>query len=760
MKRLISAAFFLAALLCLACVPAGAFSDVKDAELAREIAVLQTMGVVDGLSPETFAPDGTLTRAQFCKMAILLKGDGAQEPLYRNRTIFPDVRSDHWARGYINLAVSTTLGADSEGKGGTRLIRGTGDGRFEPDRPITFAEAVTILIRMLGYSDADAGMSWPQGYLSLAEKNGLTDGLSLGAKDALTRAQAVRLFYQMLATAQSSGEAYYNTLGTATAGVVLMDANAIADDGTSGALRTSEGTFKLASGVVSPNDLTGFRGVLITDKSGKVKAFLPRGARETAVVRSAENGSSDVEAGWLTDQSGVRHEIPQATAVYTAEEKKTWKDVWMDLRAGTPATLFYNDSGKIDCLYLATAATDRIAVAYEKGAADVRSLVAGAGEYKVYRDGLPSSIYEVCQYDVASFDPAARVLSVSSAKLTGLYENASPNPRSPDKITTLGIELEVMGMAANDLTEFKLGEAVTFLLAPDGRVAGAVSPKTVREENIGILESGGDSVKVKLFSGHEASGKTEYCNAEAGDLVYVGSSKAGRLSATRVTAGQVSGTLDLSEDRFGTAPLSLSCRFFDEAGGDNVAREVRREEITAERVPSSQILYAHKNTGGSIDLVIFNNLTNNAYVFGRIGGWIVETGSGDDETDDGYVDHYNVENSQYPNGTGDFQGIYGLKRGEYVGVAFSSDGKGIRDFVRLTAKTGVRRADFTNADGKDYVNLGSRTVLVSSGVHCYNAQTDTWFKSLEECRAFSDNLTCYYDKTPEQGGQVRVIVAN
>ena len=99
------------------------------------------------------------------------------------------MRSGHWARGYINLAVTINLGAASDGTGGTKLIRGMGNGTFQPDRAITYAEAVTILIRMLGYSDADAGMLWPKGYLDLAAKIGLTGGLSLTANQSLTRAQ-------------------------------------------------------------------------------------------------------------------------------------------------------------------------------------------------------------------------------------------------------------------------------------------------------------------------------------------------------------------------------------------------------------------------------------------------------------------------------------------------------------------------------------------------------------------------------------------
>lgn len=78
--------------------------------------------------------------------------------MYSTRTIFPDVRSSHWARGYINLAAA----------GETKIIAGTDQGVFEPDSPITYGQAATILIRILGYTNEDTGMVWPDGFIALA----------------------------------------------------------------------------------------------------------------------------------------------------------------------------------------------------------------------------------------------------------------------------------------------------------------------------------------------------------------------------------------------------------------------------------------------------------------------------------------------------------------------------------------------------------------------------------------------------------------
>lgn len=78
---------------------------------------------------------------------------------YKTVTIFPDVRASHWAARYVNYAVR-----------GEKLLSGMPDGTFQPDRAISYGEAVTILMRLLR-TDADAasGGIWPEGYIDLAK---------------------------------------------------------------------------------------------------------------------------------------------------------------------------------------------------------------------------------------------------------------------------------------------------------------------------------------------------------------------------------------------------------------------------------------------------------------------------------------------------------------------------------------------------------------------------------------------------------------
>lgn len=69
------------------------------------------------------------------------------------------------------------------------------DGTFQPDRAISYGEAVTILMRLLR-TDADAasGGIWPEGYIDLAKASGVSAGVELAGGAAISRAQAAQLF--------------------------------------------------------------------------------------------------------------------------------------------------------------------------------------------------------------------------------------------------------------------------------------------------------------------------------------------------------------------------------------------------------------------------------------------------------------------------------------------------------------------------------------------------------------------------------------
>lgn len=746
LSLLLSAALVLAMVL-----PASAaFTDITDSQLQKQVSVLQMLGVIGGTSASTFSPNGTLSRAQFCKMAVVLLGRENEEPLYRNRTIFPDVKSSHWARGYINLAVSVDVGGSTgengQTTGGVKLIRGMADGTFQPDRAITYAEAVTILMRVLGYSDTDAGMNWPMGYLQLAAKLGVTNGLTgLGANSSLTRAQAATMFYQALFAKTKDGAPYYQKLGTAKTGVILTGNNGKLEDGSTGGLVTSDGNvYKLANGASAPAELVGQRGMLLLrSQDNAVLTFLPQGTQKTVSVDKAE-------AAWFTDDTGHRYTIGPTTPVYTPNESTTYEKLWMDLRGGSVLTVYYNDTGKIESAYYSMGAssdTVMIAKSLSNGGNPFGALLNGAVNYKIYRDGNPATVADIQEFDVGIYDATARVLQVSSAKLTGTYDNVEPNEKSPVKVTMLGMTFELMTQAQRDMAKFKLGDRVTLLLTADGRVAGVRSASEVESSNVGILEKadGGD-VEVKLLSGLTIKSKASNTAAQQGQLVTVSSKDLFSVYVSPVTSSSVSGSLDVASGKVGNLSLSTSCRIYDQAGGGQLV-EVSLDDLALPTVPNNKITYAYRNASGRIDVLVLNDVTGDGYTYGK-----VSYGDQDDVTVGVKVVLTNGE------GTKTAVGAVNVPGTGWGGIAFSGDGTKAMATVPLKTKANVHRSAFTERDGKTYVTLGDQELRVSDKVQCYNSTTGQWLEDLETARAFAERLTVYYDRNANEGGKVRVVV--
>ena len=61
-----------------------------------------------------------------------------------------------------------------------KIINGNGDGTFAPNNPITYEEAIKMLVCALGYAPmAEKKGGYPDGYVSVAEEIGLTEGLNI-----------------------------------------------------------------------------------------------------------------------------------------------------------------------------------------------------------------------------------------------------------------------------------------------------------------------------------------------------------------------------------------------------------------------------------------------------------------------------------------------------------------------------------------------------------------------------------------------------
>ena len=147
--------------------------DVVGRACLRDVQKLQYIGVIGGYPDGTFRPDDPIRRAEMAKIVALCRDLDSRATTLRGATRFPDVPADHWAAGFVNAAVETSI------------IRGYTDGLFRPDRNVSYAELLTMLLRAAGL-EPTAG-TWPNNVLSAAASLGLTTGITFDRNANATR---------------------------------------------------------------------------------------------------------------------------------------------------------------------------------------------------------------------------------------------------------------------------------------------------------------------------------------------------------------------------------------------------------------------------------------------------------------------------------------------------------------------------------------------------------------------------------------------
>lgn len=191
MKRLICA------MLCAATMTSGLSALAATGDDATIRQVTNTLGIVSSDRLGDAA-----TRAEFAKMLVSASKSRDTVPAAGSASPFRDVPYTHWSASYIKAAATENW------------MSGYLDGSFRPGNRVTTAEAVTAVLRLLGYGGEDFAGGYPSGQLALGRTLGLLDGIPASAGHSMTRADSMRLFYNLLSVKPKGGDqVYFTTLG-------------------------------------------------------------------------------------------------------------------------------------------------------------------------------------------------------------------------------------------------------------------------------------------------------------------------------------------------------------------------------------------------------------------------------------------------------------------------------------------------------------------------------------------------------------------
>lgn len=228
MKRAIALLLALSLLLALCVLPASAAGEAA----TDAVQMVQALGIMNGDESGNLNLEKPVTRAEFCKMLVAASTYKDTVGGAGGYSLFKDVKSDHWAVEYIKVSVENGW------------FTGYTDGTFRPNQSITLEEAATVALRLLGYTAADLGGSYPTAQLSKFEALGLHAGFTTGRGQTMSRSDCAYLFYNLMAAKTKEGQVYAQTLGYTLDATGHVDYAALVTANTSGPFILTSGAIQ------------------------------------------------------------------------------------------------------------------------------------------------------------------------------------------------------------------------------------------------------------------------------------------------------------------------------------------------------------------------------------------------------------------------------------------------------------------------------------------------------------------------------------
>ncbi len=178
----------LCSLICSLPVYGASLGDLAESSFPEAVRVSARAGLITGYPDGTFRPDETVTRAELVATALRLADDAAADEVATDSSCFEDVKPNAWYASAVCRARASGL------------VDGVTTTRFEPEAPVSTAQALKILL--LANDSAPEpetpGSPWYAPYLRRAEILGLNVPPARSAP--LTRDELAQLLFSLLRT--------------------------------------------------------------------------------------------------------------------------------------------------------------------------------------------------------------------------------------------------------------------------------------------------------------------------------------------------------------------------------------------------------------------------------------------------------------------------------------------------------------------------------------------------------------------------------
>ncbi len=757
MKRIVSAAAAAAAMIITAAGAAAVGSSWRSDD--EVTALLSELNIMNGDGSGNFNLDGRVTRAEMAKLAVASSERKDTVALGLKFSPFSDVPGSFWGAPYIRSAVDAGI------------VEGYMDGSFKPEGEVTYEEAVTMMLKVLGYTSADFGASYPYGQLGTAQGLNLTDGMNGQIGEPVTRRQAAVLICNALEAKKKDGQELISVHDCS----IIEDVTIIAahdEDSSlsSDEISTTSGKYKIDDSFQS--SYIGCRGDMVVRNGKYFVAFAADGSEssEKYIVYSTLNDA--VLCYPEGNNSTIKQlDISDTAVCYKNSQAYTYGTLRQQMEMGDVIRVRYKDNGEIDYInYSEGSLEGPIKVT---SAEWMRSFETDSAT-KIMRDGKKASESDVQINDIIYYSRPLNMVLAYTNRATGVYEQALPSKDQPQTVVISGVSYEVEGAEAfNALSSsgsVHIGDTVTVLFGRDGKSVAGVAANDIAaySSQIGYVTASGKKEFVNadnttytsyfitmvtpdggIYTYPTAADKSSTVNKAARADIKNGIAEVNIVSGS----GGLSGSVSYAGKRIGARAVADNVNIIDVAknpySDTALYTKTYMQRIDGLELAADKVLYYETNSNDEISALILMNVTGDMYQYGMVTSHSTVSVGNDGESNVS-AGRYVIESS------GSTYTITGARLTKGVPAQFAPEGTEAGYAQQLKAYTGT-----VEELAASYAVIGGRKYLLSDKVKVFRRSGDKYLAiSVNEAVNGDYEYTCYYDKPESEGGRIRVITVS
>ncbi len=293
--------------------------------------ILDVMEIMTYDAKGNFNEGHYVTRAALAKILVSASQYKGAATATSRVSPFGDVMFTHWGAPYISVASKN------------KFMTGYSDGTFRPNSCIKYEEALSAMLRLLGYTNADYTGAYPAGQIAKAADIGLSDEVYISAGNPIIRSEMAKLVYNMLNTKPKGGTTIYaQSLGYTPSSELLTIGDVLGDNvtgpvtvkhGTISSLGFSSARVYRNGNGASISDIENYDVIYYSKKSNAIWAY------SNKVSGILENITPNKEAPTSVTVSGVTYALP-----YYAAQRAFGLD---GLEVGETVTMLLDKNGKV-----------------------------------------------------------------------------------------------------------------------------------------------------------------------------------------------------------------------------------------------------------------------------------------------------------------------------------------------------------------------------------------------------------------------------